>query len=207
MSSSASINKVVEDAVDKLKEFADILDSAYEYVTTGVRGAGSARKLLRQLKEDKLLNKKPQVRDAVRKVLKDYVKAHPRYTSDKLREIAYNALVKALLNDLESIAYFIALDIAKFGLNAGELKGKLEVFTNPLIQPFIGALDRKLEEVRKAMPTTSTTPPMPATPSVLTPKPTPRRPRRERKSLVEETGSYATSRLALCNSPTLRDGG
>jgi hypothetical protein len=65
-------------------------------------------------------------------------------------------------------------------------KGKLEQFTNPLIQPFIGALDRRLEEMRKATPTTSTTPPTPATPSVLTPKPTPRRPRRERKSLVEE---------------------
>jgi hypothetical protein len=74
----------------------------------------------------------------------------------------------------------------KFRLDAGVFKGKLEQFTNPLIQPFIGALDRRLEEVRKAMPTTSTTPPMPATPSVLTPKPTPRRPRRERKSLVEE---------------------
>jgi hypothetical protein len=186
MSSSASIDKVVEDAVDKLKEFVEFLDSAYDYVTTEVRGAGSARKLLRQLKEDKLLNKKPQVRDAVRKALDDYVKSHPRYTTDELRKVAYNALANTLLDDLDSIAYSIALDIVKFRLDAGVFKGKLEQFTNPLIQPFIGALDRRLEEVRKAMPTTSTTPPMPATPSVLTPKPTPRRPRRERKSLVEE---------------------
>ena len=186
MSSSASIDKVVEDAVDKLEEFVKLLDLVYEYVTAEVRGAGSARKLLRQLKEDKLLNKKPQVRDAVRKSLDDYVKAHPRYTTDELRKVAYNALANTLLDDLDSIAYSIALDIVKFRLDAGVFKGKLEQFTNPLIQPFIGALNRRLEEMRKATPTTSTTPPMPATPSVLTPKPTPRRPRRERKSLIEE---------------------
>jgi len=104
------------------------------------------------LKEDKLLNKKPQVRDAVRKSLDDYVKSHPRYTTDELRKVAYNALANTLLDDLDSIAYSIALDIAKFRLDAGVFKGKLEQFTNPLIQPFIGALDRRLEEMRKACP-------------------------------------------------------
>jgi hypothetical protein len=185
MSSSTSIDKVVKDAIDKLEEFVEFLDLAYDYVTTEVRGTGTARRLLRRLKENRLLNKKPQVRDAVRKALDDYVKSYPRYTTDELRRVAYDALVNVLLDDLDSIAYSIALDIAKFRLDAGVFKGKLEQYTNPLIQPFIGALDRRLEEMRKATPTTSTTPPMPATPSVLTPKPTPRRPRRERKSLVE----------------------
>jgi hypothetical protein len=97
MSSSASIDKVVEDAVDKLKEFVEFLDSAYDYVTTEVRGTGTARRMLRLLKENRLLNKKPQVRDAVRKALDDYVKSHPRYTTDELRKVAYNALVNTLL--------------------------------------------------------------------------------------------------------------
>jgi len=46
MSSSASIDKVVEDAVDKLEEFVKLLDLVYEYVTAEVRGAGSARKVV-----------------------------------------------------------------------------------------------------------------------------------------------------------------
>jgi hypothetical protein len=185
MSSSASIDKVVEDAVDKLEEFVKLLDLVYEYVTAEVRGAGSARKLLRQLKEDKLLNKKPQVRDAVRKALDDYVKSHPRYTTDELRKVAYNALANTLLDDLDSIAYSIALDIAKFRLGAGVLKGKLEQYTNPLIPPFIEALDKRLEEMGKAPPTAPAPSPAPTPAPVAPPRPAPPRPRRERKSLVE----------------------
>jgi len=172
MSSSASIDRVVEDAVDKLERFVDILDLAYDYVTTGVRGANTARRMLRELKEKRLLNKKQQVRDAVRRTVEDYVKAHPRYTTDELRKVAYNALVNAVLDDLNSIAYIVAQDIVKFRLDAGVLKGRLEVFTNPLIPPFIEALDKRLEEMGKAPPTA----PAPVAPP---------RPRRERKSLVD----------------------
>jgi len=181
MSSSASIDRVVEDAVDKLKGFVDILDLVYDYVTTGVRGASTARRLLERLKKERLLNKKPQVRDAVRRAVEDYVKAHPRYTTDELRKVAYKALVNALIDDLNSIAYSIALDIAKFRLDAGVLKGKLEQYMNPLIPPFIEALDKRLEEMGKASLTAPA--PAPVTPS----RPAPPRPRRERKSLVERS--------------------
>ncbi|MCG2893100.1 MAG: replication-relaxation family protein [Vulcanisaeta sp.] len=187
MSSRASIDRVVNDAVEKLEGFVDILDLAYDYVTAGVRGASTARRMLKRLKEERLLNKKQQVRDAVRRAVEGYVRSHPRYTTDELRRVAYNALVNALLDDLDAIAYSIALDIAKFRLDAGVLKGKLEQYTNPLIQPFIEALDKRLEEMGKAPPTAPPTAPAPApTPApVAPPSPAPPRPRRERKSLTE----------------------
>jgi len=184
MSSRATIDRIVEDAVDKLEGFVDILDLAYDYVTTGVRGTGTAKKMLKRLKEDKLLNRKPQVRDAVRKSLEDYVKAHPRYTTDELRRVAYDALVNVIIDDLDSIAYIVAQDIVKFRLDAGVLKGRLEEFTNPLIPPFIEALDKRLEEMGQAPPTAPAPSPAPA--PAPTPAPVaPPRPRRERKSLVE----------------------
>jgi len=184
MSSRTSIDKIVEDAIDKIEGFVDILDLAYDYMTTGVRGASTARRLLKRLKEDRLLNKKSQVRDTVRKTLESYVKSHPRYTINELRKVAYDALVNALFDDLDAIAYSIALDIARFGLDAGVLKGKLEQYTNPLIPPFIEALDKRLEEMGKAPPTAPAPTPAPA--PAPTPAPVaPPRPKKERKSLVE----------------------
>jgi hypothetical protein len=185
MSSRVTIDRIVEDAVEKLEGFVEFLDLAYDYVTSGVRGVGSARRMLKRLKEERLLDKKAQVRDAVRKALEDYVKSHPRYTTDELRKVAYNALANTLLDDLDSIAYSIALDIVKFRLDAGVLKGKLEQYTNPLIPPFIEALDKRLEEVGKAPPTAPAPSPAPIPAPVAPSRPAPPRPRRERKSLVE----------------------
>jgi len=69
------------------------------------------------------------------------------------------------------------------------LKGRLEEFINPLIPPFIEALDKRLEEMGKAPPTAPAPTPAPApapTPApVAPPRPAPPRPRRERKSLTE----------------------
>jgi len=184
MSSRVTIDGIVEDAVDKLEGFVDILDLAYDYVTTGVRGTGTARRMLKQYKENRLLSKKPQVRDAVRKALNDYIRSHPRFTDTELRRVAYDALVNAVIDDLDSIAYIVAQDIVKFRLDAGVLKGRLEEFTNPLIPPFIEALNKRLEEMGKAPPTAPAPSPAPA--PAPTPAPVaPPRPRRERKSLVE----------------------
>jgi len=178
MSSRVTIDRIVEDAVDKLEGFVEFLDLAYDYVTTGVRGTGTAKKMLKQYKENRLLSKKPQIRDAVRKALNDYIRVHPRYTSDELKKVAYDALVNVVIDDLDFIAYIIAQDISKFRLDAGVLKGRLEEFINPLIPPFIEALDKRLEEVGKAPPTAPAPSPAPAPVA-------PPRPRRERKSLVE----------------------
>jgi len=184
MSSRATIDRIVEDAVEKLEGFVEFLDLAYDYVTTGVRGTGTAKKMLKQYKENRLLSKKSDVRDAVRKALNDYIRAHPRYTSDELKKVAYDALVNVVIDDLDFIAYIIAQDISKFRLDAGVLRGRLEEFINPLIPPFIEALDKRLEEVGKAPPTAPAPTPAPA--PAPTPAPVaPPRPRRERKSLVE----------------------
>ena len=189
MSSRVTIDRVVEDAVEKLEGFVEFLDLAYDYVTTGVRGTGTAKKMLKQYKENRLLSKKPQIRDAVRKALNDYIRSHPRYTSDELKRVAYDALVNVVIDDLDFIAYIIAQDISKFRLGAGVLKGRLEEFINPLIPPFIEALDKRLEEMGKAPPTAPAPSPAPApapTPApVAPPRPAPPRPRRERKSLTE----------------------
>jgi hypothetical protein len=187
MSSRVTIDTIVEDAVEKLEGFVEFLDLAYDYVTAGVRGTGTARKMLKQYKENRLLSKKSDVRDAVRKALNDYIRAHPRYTTDELKKVAYDALVNVVIDDLDFIAYIIAQDISKFRLDAGVLKGRLEEFINPLIPPFIEALDKRLEEMGKAPPTAPPTAPAPApTPApVAPPRPAPLRPRRERKSLVE----------------------
>jgi len=77
MSSRTTIDRIVEDAVEKLEGFVEFLDLAYDYVTAGVRGTGTAKKMLKQYKENRLLSKKSDVRDAVRKALNDYIHVQP----------------------------------------------------------------------------------------------------------------------------------